>query len=237
MYIPDDAYIEDDSCYIEVQSRVGEKTETIGELHQSFKDQDKKLRHQWVYHEIPFYTYEQNNRIVIKGPQHNHEGVIGINRLTNEVITQITDEVRNDPNIELHDCKNDLIHFYSIQIAEMVEYSPTMKYTENGFYLTEGSKYAKKPLEDYNKNTCENGNNATNQWATQEALNPSDTWINKGTTRLPIPLTDIYIFFDNDFSIMYNQLSTELSYTKGNFSFEFNDFDESFDDEFEGGEE
>lgn len=230
MYIPDDAYIEDDSCYIEVQSRVGEKTETIGELHQSFKDQDKKLRHQWVYHEIPFYTREQNNRIVIKGPQHNHEGVIGINRLTNEIITQITDEVRNNPNIELHDCKNDLIHFYSIQIAEMVEYSPTMKYTENGFYLTEGSKYAKKPLEDYNKNTCENENNATNQWATQEALNPSDTWINKGTTRLPIPLTDIYIFFDNDFSIIYNQLSTELSYTKGNFPFKFNDFNESFDE-------
>ena len=232
MYIPMDAYVEDDSCYIEIQSYVNEETETIGELHQVFKDQDKKLRHQWIYHEIPFYTYEQNNRIVIKGPQHNHEGIIGINRLTNEVITQITDEVRNNPNIELHDCKNDLIHFYSIQIEEMVEYSPTMKYTKHGLYLSESSKYAKKSLSDVSS-TCtseENNNSNFPEWTTQKSINPSDTWINRGTTRLPIPLTDIYIFFDSDFSIMYNQLSTELSYTKGDFPFKFNEFDKDFDE-------
>lgn len=234
MYIPADAYIENDSCYMEVQSRIGDEVETIGELHQVFKDQDKKLRHQWIYHEIPFYTLEQNNRIVIKGPQHSNEGVIGINKLTNEVITQITEEHRNDSNIELHDCSNDLIHFYSIQIAEMVEYSPTIKYTKHGLYILEGDQYAKKTLEEASNtnanNSCVSGGNTVKQWVTHEALNPSDTWINKGATQLPIPLTDIYIFFDGDFDIMYNKLTSELSYTKGDYPFELNSFNETFDE-------
>lgn len=234
MYIPADAYVEDDSCYVEVQSRVNDDVEVIGELHQDFKDQDKRLRHQWIYHEIPFYTYEQNNRIVIKGPQHNHEGVIGVNRLTNEV----SDELLDDSNIESHDCSNDLIHFYSMQIAEMVEYSPTMKYTEHGLYLSEGSKYAKKSLNDAsdspenNECTSEGDINSGDfpEWSTETPLNPSDTWINKGTIHLPTPLTDVYIFFEDDFNIIYNKLSTELSYTKGKFPFKFNDFNENFDE-------
>ena len=226
MFIPADAYIEEDSCYAEVQSNVNGQTVIIGELPQAFKNQDKKLRHQWIYHEIPFYTLETNNRIVIKGPQHNHEDIVGINRLTGE----LTSVSVNNPNIEIHDCKNDVIHFYSFQIAEMVEYSPTLKYTKTGLYLVEGNKYTKKSLEESKTNTCTNDKTAMNQWATHEALNPSDTWINKGTTQLPIPLTDIYIFFDDEFDIIYNKLTTEISYIKGDFPFKFSKFDETFDE-------
>lgn len=230
MYIPEDAYIEDDSCYMEVQSRIDNITETIGELPQIFKDQDKKLRHQWIYHEIPFYTNEATNRVYIKGPQHNHEGIIGINRKTGEVITEISNQEINNPYIQSHDCKNDIIHFYSIQIAELMEYSPTLKYTQTGLHVVEGNKYRQKSSSEAALNTCTEDKPATNEWHTYEGISISDTWINKGTTRLPIPSTDIYIFFDNDFSIIYNQLTTELSYTKGNYPFVFDDYNSFFDE-------
>ena len=230
IYIPGDAYVEDDSCYMEVQSQVNDNITTIGELPQAFKNQDKKLRHQWVYHEIPFYTLETNNRIIIKGPQHNHEGTIGINKLTNQAITNLTEEDRNNPDIEVHDCKNDIIHFYSIQIAEMVEYSPVLKYTDDGLYVTEGSKFAHKTLEDVDNEECTNNVTATNTWQDDNTLHPTSTWINRGTTELPIPATDIYIHFDSDFDIIYNNLTTELSYTKGDYPFTFDNFNEKFDE-------
>ena len=232
MYIPADAYVEDDSCYIQVQSRTDSGTEIIGDLNDVFKKQDKNLRHQWIYHEIPFYTNRSENKIIIKGPQHNHKGIIGINRTTNQVIYTLTDNDRSNPEIELHDCQNDIIHFYSIQIAEMVEYSPTIKYTKTGLYLVEGEEYAHKNLKDARNDSCTSDITATNQWSDKEALSVSDTWINKGTTRLPIPLTDIYIFFDSDFDIMYNKLTSELSYTKGDiFPFEFEKFNRFSDTE------
>lgn len=313
MFIPADAYVEEDSCYVEVQntvkrekintdvssqisvsankktisknetvtltgtytSRMGtplknkriafyideeydKEIDTIGELPQDFKDQDKKLRHQWIYHEIPFYTYEQNNRIVIKGPQHNHEGIVKIDTSTNKIVNdELTDEeiltlvnaqLANDENfnklsdaqkidyyyqtrnIQLHDCKNDVIHFYSMQIAEMVEYSPTLKYTQHGLYVTEGDKYAKKSLKESQNQSCTDDVTSTTRWNTkEEVLKEADKWINRGTTRLPTPLTDIYIYFDNDFSIIYNKLTTELSYTKGNYPFIFDNFNKDFD--------
>ena len=228
MYIPADAYIEDDSCYMEVQSYVADDVTTIGSLPQAFKDQDKNLKHQWIYHEIPFYTLETNNRIVIKGPQHNHEGIIGINKLTKQVITNPTEQQLDDPNIEEHDCKNDLIHFYSIQIAEMVEYSPVLKYTKTGLYLSEGNKYAKKSLEDMNDTSCAPDIGGIYQW--QDTLHPTGTWIDKGHTELPIPTTDIYILFGDDFDILYNEITTELSYTKGDYAFIFDNFNEAFDE-------
>lgn len=231
IYIPANAYVEDDSCYVEIRSNTTDGIQVIGELENVFKKQDKKLRHQWIYHEIPFYTYEIDNKIVIKGPQHPNEGIIGINKKTHEVIQNPTDEDRNNILIDIHDCANDMIHFYSMQIAEMVEYSPTIKYTKTGLYIVEGDKYAKKTLTEARNNTCVPDTEATNAWTTQEALNPSDTWINKGTTRLPIPLTDIYIFFDSDFTIMYNRLTTELSYTKSNFPFKFEKFNRVHDTE------
>ena len=201
IYIPIDAYVEDDSCYVNVTSMVNGKEEIIGKLDDEFINQDKKLRHQWIYHEIPFYTYEVDNRIVIKGPQHSAEN-----------ITIDTEEEKN------HNCKNDLIHFYSIQIAEMVEYSPTIKYTETGLYLVEEDRYTKKPLRDITKNDCID----TDESQAQEWIGPS--------TKLPTPLTDIYILLDNDFQILYNPLTSEISWTKGDFVFNFDHFDEFFDE-------
>lgn len=313
IFIPADAYIEEDSCYVEVQntikkeksntnvsnqinitasnntiskdetitltgtytSRMGtplankriafyideeyeKEIDVIGELPQAFKDQDKNLRHQWIYHEIPFYTYEQNNRIVIKGPQHNHEGIVKINTSTNkivnndltdeEILSLVNNQLANEENfdelsdaqkidyyyqtnnMQLHDCKNDVIHFYSMQIAEMVEYSPTIKYTKHGLYVTEGDQYAKKSLKESQTQTCTDDITSTTRWNTkEEVLQKADEWINRGTTHLPTPLTDIYIYFDDDFSIIYNKLTTELSYTKGNYPFIFEDFNKDFD--------
>ena len=171
-----------------------------------------------------------------------------------------------------------------MQIAEMVEYSPTLKYSKTGMYVTEGSEHAKKPLGENKNDDCAPYQPAYNEWqkhykktvsdkltvtgnstvekdgtislkcklidennnpvphkmvnfyiddmipeAEQDALTVSNTWINRDTTQLPMPLTDVYIFFDNEFAILYNQLSTELSYTKGDFVFEFEEYNKDFD--------
>lgn len=233
MYIPAEAYIEDDSCYMEVQSRFkkGEDINIVGQLSDKFKEQDKRLRQEWIYHEIPFYTESTDNKIVIKGPQHNYDQTIGINYNTGEVIANLTEYDYDNPDIQLHDCTSDVIHFYSIQIAELVEYSPTLKYTKTGLYVVEGNDSAKKSLKEARNQSCISDINSTKKWDTQQALHPSDTWINKGTEQLPIPLTDVYIFFDDDFTIMYDKNTTELSYTKGDFPFTFAKFNKHFDEE------
>lgn len=225
MFIPGDAYVEDDSCYMEVQSHtasnkdksssIDSKIKVVGELSQTFKNQDKKLRHQWIYHEIPFYTYEANNRIYIKGPQHNHEDTIGIHKTTGEVIYDLTEDDKNNPYIELHDCKNDVIHFYSIQIAEMVEYSPTLKYTQTGLHVVEENKYIKKSLKEASVLSCTEDKQATNEW--------------ENTIDLPIPDTDIYIFFKDNFEIIYNKFTTKLYYIKNDI-FSFDNFNEGLDE-------
>lgn len=209
MYIPADAYIEDDSCYVEVQSNVNGTIETIGKLSEVFRQKDKDLRHEWVYHEIPFYTNETNNRIVIKGPQHNYEDIVNINRINNQII----DNPSKQDNIEIHDCRNDRIHFYSMQIAELSEYSPTLKYTQTGLYVTEQNQYTYKPISQDDIDCSENIN-ATNEWI-------------KENDNIPTPFTDVYIYFDDDFDIIYNKSTSELLYTGGNPYFEFAKYDEN----------
>lgn len=250
MYIPAQAYVEDsselrnyetmneeaemaaDSCYVIVQNMVNGQAQTIGKLDKAFRRQDKKLRHQWIYHEIPFFTLEADTRIIIKGPKHSVNQCYTYNKDNGKVTIKdnFTSEDKASTELELHDCRNDVIHFYSIQIAEMVEYSPTIKYTNNGLYIVEegehldekgkmvrGGQYAQKPLSDVKKNNC-----------TETPLSTNDIpkWENKNN--LPIPSTDIYISFAGDFEIHFNELTTEITWTTG-FDFNFKDYSQTFD--------
>lgn len=63
MYIPAEVEVEDDSCYISINGIKIEK---------EFLKQDKILRHQWIYHEVPFIG-QTDNVIDIIGPQHDNE--------------------------------------------------------------------------------------------------------------------------------------------------------------------
>ena len=195
IYIPADAYVEEDSCYIGIKDT--SNNTVIGVLENAFRKQDKKLRHQWIYHEIPFYTTEDEIQIVIKGPQHDMNG----------------------PNIDDHECKHDVIHFASMQIAEMVEYSPTIKYTRTGMYLVEGSYYGKKPL------------SSSGDECTPNEVDTAIEWVSDAK-ELPIPLSDIFIFFDGDFDILYNPNTSEIRWTDSeDFVFHFDDYNEIMDTE------
>lgn len=236
IYIPADAYVEDssqlpnyhtltdeeeiaaDTCFITIQNNINNDKSIIGQLQKEFRHQDKKLRHQWIYHEIPFYTLEANNRIIIKGPKHSVNDIYTYNPLNGDINlkdTDFTEEEIESPTLELHDCKNDVIHFYSIQIAEMVEYSPTIKYTNTGLYIVEEDQYAKKVLKDINNTNCVPNTGPYPQWENDKTM--------------PIPLSDVYIFFGGDFEIIYNELTSEISWTQGDFPFKFKDYNRTFD--------
>lgn len=61
IYIPQEAECEADSCYIQVNEE---------KIHNEFLKQDKILRNQWIYHEVPFIS-QGEDRIDIIGPQHD----------------------------------------------------------------------------------------------------------------------------------------------------------------------
>lgn len=240
IYIPADAYVEDssnrtdyktltekeelaaDTCFITVQNTINGNSEIIGQLNKEFRHQDKQLRHQWVYHEIPFFTLEADTRIVIKGPKHSVEDFYTYNTITGEINIKedksFTEEEKESAKLELHNCTNDIIHFYKIQIAEMVEYSPTLKYTNTGLYIVEKDKYAKKPLKNAHNNQCmiKSIDSGIKKWENQ-------------TENIPIPFNDIYISFGNDFEIIYNELTSEISWTQGNYPFAFKNYNKTFD--------
>ena len=198
MYIPSDSIVEYDSCtvHIEHQDDFGTVT-NINEIGKNEEEkkiwmkQDKILRDQWIYHELDFIA-EQNNRIVIKGAQHN----------------------KNDRNIEteegvIHTKENyelineDKVFFTNFQLIKMGEYSPTLKYTETGLYLVEQDQYTYKGTSELDEayNKCEN----------TPPLTEADKWEQK--TSLPIPIKDVYVIFDDDFDIIYNEITSELSWT------------------------
>ena len=108
IYIPSYAKIGDDECYIEVEAVEDQK---IYKLHPSFIAQDRVLRNQWIYHEIPFKA-STTNKIRIVGPQVYHKE---------------------------KDLDNS-IFFINIGLQEMGTYSPTLKYTNYGTYLIEGNQ-------------------------------------------------------------------------------------------------
>ena len=218
IYIPGYAYVENNSCYVEV--RYGQTT--IGELPIAFKNRDKLSRNEWIYHEIPFYVEKEKNNIniVIKGPQHNYNQKVGIKYSDGKIVNNPSTQ---DSTIYMHDCHNDVIHFCYMQIAEMVKYSPTLKYTNTGLYVVEGNKYANKPVTDDNSNQAVLAD--INKWDnTPENLTATGKWIKKGTKELPTPFTDVYISFADELNIIYDSgNSGKLSYTRTDY-FDFQKF-------------
>lgn len=200
IYIPVSTNAEMDSCYIQVESDI-EKTikevktieiedeetgETITDTEEytntvtetivykidtDFLQQDKILRHQWIYHEVPF-TGANNVKIKIIGPQHNNT--------------------------------DDIIHFYGISIDENIEYSPTIKYTKKGIYLTENDKYTFRSIGDPNDTCVSISTNNIPKWTPTKSA-------------LPTPIGNIHFLFSDDINVYYDDITSNLIYNGPNF--------------------
>lgn len=208
MYIPSESIVEDDSCTVTVEHRNENGVITsIDELPSNVKDillrQDKILRDQWIYHEIDFKA-DQNNRICIKGPQHKKTDTV-INKVDGSTYTKAHYQTINDDNV----------YFVNFRLIKMGEYSPTLKYTETGVYLVEQDKYALK-------STSEQSNECVSTKTGSEYI---PLWTD--TDNLPTPIKDVYFVFDGDFDILYNDISSDLSWTSNieNCVFKFAPYD------------
>lgn len=194
MYIPSESIVEDDSCTVRVEHRDADNNiYAIDELSEDIKDillqQDKVLRDQWIYHEIDFKA-ESNNRIVIKGPQHKKES---------KTVTPVNGRTYNKQEHET--ISDDKVYFVNFRLIKMGEYSPTLKYNETGLFLVEKDKYTLK-------STSEQYNDCV---STETKDNFLPLWENKNN--LPTPVTDVYFTFDDDFDILYDEITSELSWT------------------------
>lgn len=196
MYIPSESIVEDDSCTVTVEhiDDNGNVT-TIDELNQDMKNillkQDKILRDQWIYHEIDFRA-EENNRICIKGPQHKKSDLT-INTVNGETYTKEQHETIND----------DEVYFINFRLIKMGEYSPTIKYNSTGVFLAEQDKWAFKSISEQ----------STDCVSTIKDAEHIPLWENK--SNLPTPIKDVYFIFENDFDILYDAITSELSWTAG----------------------
>ena len=136
-------------------------------LHSSFISQDHLLRNQWIYHEIPFKAGKINT-IKIIGPQ----------------------------TFNQNEDKDNRIYFINIGLQEMGEYSPTIKYTNYGVYLTEKNEYTFKPMKEAERcvNTKKN--------------NLIDTpWTPIPVEELPTPYGDVIISILNEKYVYYDTTS------------------------------
>lgn len=211
MYIPSESIVEDDSCTVCVEHRNEDgEVYALDELPENIKEillkQDKILRDQWIYHEIDFKA-ESDNRIVIKGAQHQ----------------------KNDTNISTvdgktyekqeYECINeDKVYFTNFRLVKMGQYSPTLKYNETGLFLVEKDQWTVK-------STSEQSEECVNTPTTDIPL-----WQNKNN--LPIPIKDVYFVFNDDFDILYDEITSELSWTSGiqDCVFSFSYFNEYIDE-------
>lgn len=207
MYIPSESIVEYNSCYVEVEHQdiFGNITKIDSISSNSrIKDlllrQDKTLRDQWIYHEIDFVA-EQNNRISIIGPQHTKN-------TKNIEIKKGTIHQKED-----YECLiDDKIFFTRFKLIKMEEYSPTLKYAGTGLYLAEQDQWAFKSIEDMDYNQCENTDDSQKkEWITH-INDDEDKWY-KPQEPLPVPIKDVYIIFNDDFEIIYNKITSELTWT------------------------
>ncbi|MBO5476302.1 MAG: hypothetical protein J6A15_00925 [Clostridia bacterium] len=211
LYIPSDSIVEYNSCTVSVEHRSEFGTITkVKELDEAFLEQDKFLRDQWIYHELDFIA-EQNNRICIRGPQHTKK---------DKQIEVEKGHFHNKTAFEL--TLDDKVYFVNFKLIKMEEYSPTIKYTETGLYLVEGAKWTNKPTKEQIKSPytdCVETPTATNVW--------------KKKNKLPTPIKDVYFRFENDFDIVYNDITTELIWTTGldDVPFSFLPYNEYLDEE------
>lgn len=192
IYIPSDSIVEDDSCTVCIE-HVDDNGNVVAvdELNDDIKDillkQDKILRNQWIYHEIDFRA-EQNNRIRIKGAQHKKTDTT-INYVNGKSYRKTTYELNHD----------DKVYFTNFRLVKMSEYSPTLKYNDTGLYVVEKDAWAFKSMSEY-----------SNECVSTPRITKGNTW---DIDELPIPINDVYFIFDDDFDILYDEITSELSWT------------------------
>ena len=201
LYIPSESIVEDDSCTVHVEHRDEDgEIYAIDELNENIKElllkQDKILRDQWIYHEIDFKA-ESDNRIIIKGAQHKKNDTI-ISTVDGQEYTKAEYELVN----------KDKVYFTNFRLVKMGQYSPTLKYNDTGLYLVEKDQWTMKSTSEQD-DTCVN--TPTKDINTNESLLP--LWENKNS--LPIPIKDVYFIFNDDFDILYDEVTSELSWTSG----------------------
>lgn len=130
---------------------------------------DKEMRNKWIYHEVPFLATENNN-IKIIGPQ-------SFNTSTD---------------------KNNNIFFTNISLYEMVEYSPTLQYTNTSLKIFEKDQKTLRLISEPN---------------TTQSISPDDKTWTLTNNILPTPYNDVYITTDEEEEIYYELYSTDLLYT------------------------
>ena len=155
IYIPD-TMLDTEDVYMAVNHEKPLKT---------FREQDKILREQWVYHEVPFVS-QGIDTIYIIGPK-----------------------TIEDDNV---------CHIVEVSIDEMNEYSPTIKYSQKGIHLLEGSEYTFRPTD----NNVESNDNTENTF--------SKNWTPK---ELPLIQKHVHFIFDKNKNIYYNRTNRSLYYT------------------------
>ena len=191
MYIPSYAKVTNDSCYVQIISEPTDITTYEDEddmvqyddaiqainsnenkvtykLNDAFIKQDKVLRDQWIYHEIPFRA-GKINQIKIIGPQ----------------------------TVNVNNNEDNTIFFAKMSLMAMEEYSPTLKYTNTGVYVTEQNQYAYKPASE---EVCNQASQVKNNklWETIEEK------------ELPIPYNNIYISIDQGTYLEYDDYTGNL---------------------------
>jgi len=141
---------------------------TIYKMEDAFIHRDKQMRNQWIYHEVPFLATE-TNIIRIIGPQ-------SFNTSTDT---------------------NNNIFFTNMSLYEMVEYSPTLQYTNTSLRLLEQDQLTIKPISD--------------QKTTQTISPDNKEWI-PSNIELPIPYDNVYIDTDNETEVFYDHYTTNIYY-------------------------
>lgn len=161
MWIPSQTTTNDFYVAIKYYNELNQE-KTLAKLNNTFIQEDKFLLRQWIYHEIPFTTINNDHKIIIKGPKTN----------------------------------NDVIFFTEFALEEQVPYSPTLKYTKNNVMLIEEDKYNIKNYDEALINTT--------------STTPTNTWGAK--KELPTPHVNVYIDFNDEFYVQYNDKTDELTW-------------------------
>ena len=142
-------------------------------MNNAFIIKDKSLRDQWVYHEVPFLAGNKNI-IKIIGPQGSQK----------------------EKDYE------DSIFFIYIELREMVEYSPTLKYSETGLRITEQNKTTFKSL--------------THDTCIKTPITPDDKQYTTTVREFPTPSSGISVISKDEKYIYYDQYTTNLIYVTDN---------------------
>ncbi|MBR3208636.1 MAG: hypothetical protein IKF82_00050 [Bacilli bacterium] len=159
-YIPSKVQITDDITCY-VAVQTNEKKYMVNK---KFLEHDKMTRDQWIYHETTFRA-GKTNKITIVGPYKSD-------------LDTIEGETLNS------------IFFINMSLEEMVQHTPTLKYTNNNVILTVGDQSVRKSLSDTSE--CVTINPDNKRWIAEE-------------NQLPTPYSDIQPSIDNNKYVEYDK--------------------------------